>query len=46
MEDQDEIDSFFERETPSKDTAPLFDEAKRLGIGFYLGFAELTHRVM
>src|ERR1700730_1866306 len=42
MEDQDEIDSFFEREMPSKETAPLFSEAKRLGIGFYLGFAELT----
>ena len=43
MEDQDEIDSFFEREMPSDDTAPLFSEAQRLGIGFYLGFAELTH---
>src|SRR5882757_1166643 len=42
MEDQAEIDSFFEREMPSKVTAPLFDEAKRLGIGFYLGFAELA----
>jgi predicted amidohydrolase len=27
---------------PSPVTAPLFDEAKRLGIGFCLGYAELT----
>ncbi|HEX2654672.1 MAG TPA: N-carbamoyl-D-amino-acid hydrolase [Xanthobacteraceae bacterium] len=44
MEDQDEIDSFFERTMPSNETAPLFDEARRLGIGFYLGFAELTEQ--
>ena len=42
MEDQDEIDSFFERSVPSNETAPLFEEARRLGIGFCLGFAELT----
>ena len=27
---------------PGPETQPLFDEAKRLGIGFYLGYAELT----
>jgi N-carbamoyl-D-amino-acid hydrolase len=42
MEDQDEIDTFFERAMPSNETAPLFAEAKRLGIGFCVGFAELT----
>ncbi len=42
MQDQDEIDAFFERAMPSNETAPLFAEARRLGIGFYLGFAELT----
>ena len=41
MTSQEEIDSFFEREMPSNETAPLFNEAQRLGIGFYLGFAEL-----
>jgi predicted amidohydrolase len=41
MTDQDEIDSFFEREMPSNETAPLFNEACRLGLGFCLGFAEL-----
>jgi N-carbamoyl-D-amino-acid hydrolase len=42
MEDQAEIDAFFEREMPSPETLPLFDEARRLGIGFYLGYAELV----
>ena len=27
---------------PSAETQPLFDEAKKLGIGFYIGYAELT----
>ena len=34
--------AFFEREMPGPDTAPLFAEAKRLGVGFHLGYAELT----
>lgn len=42
MEDQAEIDAYFEREMPGPETAPLFEEASRLGIGFYLGYAELT----
>jgi N-carbamoyl-D-amino-acid hydrolase len=42
MEDQAEIDAFFEREMPSNETAPLFNEAARLGIGFSFGYAELT----
>lgn len=42
MEDQTEVDAFFEREMPSNETAPLFNEAARLGIGFSLGYAELT----
>lgn len=40
MEDQEEIDSFFEEQMPSGETQILFDEAKRLQIGFYLGYAE------
>ena len=43
MTDQAEIDSFFEREMPSNETAPLFNEARRLGIGFSLGYAELAN---
>jgi predicted amidohydrolase len=42
MTDQAEIDAFFEREMPSADTQPLFDEARRLGVGFVLGYAALT----
>jgi predicted amidohydrolase len=44
MTDQEEIESFFEREMPSNETAPLFNEAQRLGVGFSLGFAELERR--
>ena len=42
MDDEAELESFFEREMPGPASRPLFDEARRLGIGFYLGFAELA----
>ena len=42
MEDPAEIDAFFERSMPSNETAPLFEAAARLGIGFSFGYAELT----
>jgi predicted amidohydrolase len=42
MTDQAEIDRFFEREMPSAETRPLFDLARELEVGFYLGYAELT----
>lgn len=42
MTDQDEIDSFFETEMPGPETRSLFDAAAKHGIGFYLGYAELT----
>ncbi len=42
IDDEDELDAWFERDMPNPATQPLFDEAARLGIGFYLGFAELT----
>jgi predicted amidohydrolase len=42
MQDQAEIDAFFEHEMPGPETRVLFDEAARLGIGFYLGYAELV----
>ncbi len=41
MEDQEEVDAFFERSMPSNETQPLFSEAARLGVGFHLGYAEL-----
>ena len=41
MPDQNEVDRlYFEESIPSADTQPLFDEARRLGMGFYIGFAE------
>jgi predicted amidohydrolase len=40
--DEAELDSWFEREMPSNETAPLFAEARRLGIGFHLGYCELA----
>ncbi|MCH8997559.1 MAG: N-carbamoyl-D-amino-acid hydrolase [Proteobacteria bacterium] len=42
MEDQAEVDAFFETDMPNADCQPLFDAAKEIGIGFYLGYAELT----
>src|SRR5260370_32074483 len=42
MEDQREIDAFFEREMPNAATRPLFETAAALGVGFYLGYGELT----
>jgi predicted amidohydrolase len=42
MDDQAEIDSFFEHEMPGPATRPLFELAQQLGIGFHLGYAELT----
>ncbi len=44
MEDQAEVDSWFEQEMPGPETRPLFDEAANLGIGFYLGYAELVRQ--
>ena len=41
-ERQDEVDAWFEREMPNAATQPLFDEAKRLGVAFHLGYAELV----
>jgi predicted amidohydrolase len=42
LTDEAEIDCFYETEMPNAATQPLFDEAKRLGIGFSLGYAELV----
>jgi predicted amidohydrolase len=42
MTDQAEIDAYFERAMPGPETRVLFEEAARLGIGFSLGYAELS----
>jgi len=40
ISDQAEVDAFFETEMPGPETVRLFDSARELGIGFYLGYAE------
>jgi predicted amidohydrolase len=42
--DEKQLDVFFETDMPSAATQPLFDSARRLGVGFYLGFAELSEQ--
>jgi predicted amidohydrolase len=42
IEDEAELESFFEREMPSAETRPLFEAAADLGVGFYLGYCELV----
>jgi hypothetical protein len=42
VDDISEADHYYETSMPSADTQPLFDEARSLGIGFCLGYAELT----
>ena len=44
LEDEFELDSFYETEMPGPTTRPLFDLASQLGIGFSLGYAELDIR--
>jgi predicted amidohydrolase len=41
-EDITEADGWFEPEMPSRETAPLFEAARRYRIGFHLGYAERT----
>ena len=42
VDDISQADHWYETEMPSPTTQPLFDEAKKLKIGFCLGYAELT----
>jgi len=42
FEHQEDIDVFFEPSMPGPVTEPLFDAAKKLNVGFYLGYAELA----
>jgi predicted amidohydrolase len=36
------LDHYFERGMPNPAVQPLFDRARELGVGFYVGYAELT----
>lgn len=40
--DEAELDGFYETEMPGPATRPLFETAAELGVGFHLGYAELT----
>jgi predicted amidohydrolase len=40
--EQQAQDLYFEKSMPGPDTQILFETAQKLGIGFYLGYAELT----
>ncbi|GAA4488436.1 N-carbamoyl-D-amino-acid hydrolase [Gluconacetobacter asukensis] len=40
--DGDILDSYFEYSMPNPNVQPLFDRAKELGIGFYIGYAEMS----
>jgi predicted amidohydrolase len=42
LDDRREIDAFYETQMPGPQTQRLFDAARRIGIGFALGFAELA----
>ncbi|WP_343116868.1 N-carbamoyl-D-amino-acid hydrolase [Ostreiculturibacter nitratireducens] len=42
IEDDAALDAWFEKQMPNDDVRPLFDLARELGIGFHLGYAELT----
>ena len=42
VDDISEADHWYEREMPSRETQPLFDAARKLGLGFSLGYAEYT----
>lgn len=40
IEDERELDAFYEAQVPGPGSAPLFDAARRLGLGLQLGYAE------
>jgi len=42
IEDEVELDSYYEKEMPGPETAALFEESKKLGIGFNMSYAELV----
>ncbi len=42
LDDKRQIDEFYETEMPGPQTRPLFHAARRLKVGFALGFAELA----
>jgi predicted amidohydrolase len=43
LEDDREIEAFYEERMPGPQTQPLYDAARRLRIGFALGYSEIAH---
>src|SRR6185503_12907090 len=41
IDDEEELDAFFERAMPNPAVQPLFDAARQLKLAFCLGYAEL-----
>lgn len=41
IEDERELDDYFEQVLPNPDVASLFEAARKLGVGFHLGYCEL-----
>ena len=37
-----ELDAYYERSIPNPQVQPLFDRARALGVGLYVGYAEIT----
>ncbi len=42
LDDDSEIEAFYEQAMPGPTTRPLFDAARRLSIGFALGYSEIS----
>ncbi|MHA3904645.1 N-carbamoyl-D-amino-acid hydrolase [Castellaniella sp. WN] len=42
QEDRHTFDHYYEKEMPGSETRALFDAARKLKLGFYLGYAELS----
>jgi len=42
MSEEEAVEKYFEKSMPNAEVQPLFDTAKSLGVGFYLGYAEAT----
>jgi len=42
MDEEEAVARYFEKTMPNPAVQPLFDEARKLGVGFCLGYAELT----
>ena len=45
FESEAEVNAWFESQMPGPETQLLFDEARRLRIGFYLGYAEIAREM-